>query len=270
MGWSDREYMRDSAPARSWAALGDAPASLALLTAHAAALLFVSMMRFDAGQAAADAMRLSAETATPAAILTHAWATNSFWTTVFVCWLIWVLGRPIESRIGGARLVLWYFAANLLAGAAYFAIAILRPAWATYPLTVPLGAAVAAIVWGWTQLPGEMTAIFGAAWPTARLAAVLGGISALWIAMSGGGGAAAWFGGGAVAGLGAQVLVSLPRRGARRRAEPARRERASKTRELDDIDDILAKISREGLASLTPRERRRLEAARQARLRRTN
>jgi hypothetical protein len=35
-----------------------------------------------------------------------------------------------------------------------------------------------------------------------------------------------------------------------------------------DIDDVLAKISRSGLTSLSPAERERLEAARQAKLRR--
>jgi hypothetical protein len=35
-----------------------------------------------------------------------------------------------------------------------------------------------------------------------------------------------------------------------------------------NVDDVLAKISREGMASLTPEERERLETARQDRLRR--
>ncbi len=272
MGWTDREYMRADSHAPLWRLGTSSPATSALIIAHIAALLLVAMMQVDAGRTWLEFITLSGTSLHWPAVVLHPFSTASFWTVLFVGWVLWTLGRLIEARIGSTRLVLAYFGFNTLAGAVFYLVAMLRPAWASAVLTVPLGALVAAIVWVWTRMPDERVGVFGMILPVAPFVAALGGIGVLSLALSAGSGAAAFLlagsaSGGAVFALAGVRVNPLPRLHNLRLRASATSQRGA-TPGDDDIDDLLEKISRHGLQSLTSAERRRLERARQERLRR--
>lgn len=276
MSWEHRSYSwdsgRDARPSPRNLLL--TPVTLALLIVHATGFLVVQMMLFDVGRDAAAFFPLVGAASHPAAIVLHPVSTQSVLSLAFVLLIVWSAGKTLETALGGVRLLRAYLAGNLIAGGVYFGLARLLPASAQAPLMEPIGALAA---WGALAVHHfgrEVTPIFGRSIPVRRLIAICCGVVALLMLARYGTGSIAWLvaacAGGALPLAFETVRFARPWRGTRRRAEPRTARESRSAPSEADIDEILAKISREGLDSLTESERARLEEARQLRLRRAS
>lgn len=223
----------------------------------------------------------------PIAILLHPLAAKGPVQMLVILLAIWSLAARVEQNSGPARMIAGYIGGNLLAGVAFFAFARISPALASYELVAPLGAIAAwsAAAWQWQQY--EALNIFGMEVSMRRMVLFAGLIVIAVGLVQAGGGAMAWIIA-LVAGAAAGPLVDMgfavaanritaPRRVARvvrrpttRRVRPSIPPAPVATETDDDIDEILAKISRSGIGSLSEDERQRLERARLARLGRDN
>lgn len=206
--------------------------------------------------------------------------------TLFVCFVIGALGRMAEERLGAARMLTLYLLGNTLAGFAYLLAVVFAPAFARAPLDHPVGALAAWSLWAWRHLKFEYAPVMGRMRPIARIVTVAAGIVAVLEVFSHGGGALLWVAAAAVGSTAVFVLPLLERAGRRfargsgatrpskRITVPSRSDLRTIVRPSEggseeigvDVDAILAKISREGMASLTAVERQQLERARLARL----
>ncbi len=279
MGWQDRDYS-DGAygepVSTTWGIRRPPNATLALMVVHGAAYLLAVALDRGQGQVIADRFVLSGATANRLGILLHPLGTTRFLTALFVVLALWSVGGRLEVRFGMRHLVALYLVCNVAAGAIYLAVARGLPALAVMPLDYPVGALAGFCVVAGLRLRYEAVLILGRVTSAAKLYAVCGAVVIVLAIAGARAGAVAWLAGVIAGGL-AALLVELgpalvkPRqyrvRRVIRRSVPRPRA-APVTLEEPDIDDILAKISREGLASLTDAERERLEAARQAKLRR--
>lgn len=292
MGWEDRTYSYESDVQRGpgWRATLP-PATFALLIIHFVAFVILQMMRFDVGRASASVFPLAGADAHPAAILLHPIATENILSMLLTLYVIWALGGRIEMLLGGRTLIGTYVSSNLVAGAAYFALARGWPAGAALPLAIPAGALLGWGVLAWRRMGGEPVSVFGWMTTLGRLLAIVGALFLAFPLLGSGPGAVAYVAAALAGGVlvlfrdALPVLWNAPRspRRARtpqrvrshrredgRRSAALRDEAAGPPDNPPDIDDILAKISREGLSALTAEERERLEQARQARLQRTD
>jgi membrane associated rhomboid family serine protease len=280
VSWQDRDYSDEfqSEPiATSWLRRRPPTATLVLMILHGAAFGLILMLQHGGGEVVVGMVTLKGAESHPVGILLHPLATGGFLSALFAVLALWSLGARLEPRLGAARLVEFYVLGNVAAGAAYFGLARLAPLLATTPLDSPIGALSALCLVAYRQLRNEPVQVFGYITTAARVyagCAVL--IVGLALIVSGFGGVA-WLLATVVGGGSALPLEYrlVPHRARRRRG--ARLVRPSLpqpvTRADSDeiyIDDILAKISREGLGALTRAERRRLEAARQEKLRRSH
>ena len=281
MSWRERDYSQAGYGAGSLGGRFRAPpaGALALIITHVVAFLIVLMMRFGEGQELAAALLLSGEQAAahPLAILLHPYATGNFLALAITVFAIWVLAGRVEARHGARRMLALYFLGNLLAGAAYFVFARWLPGLAGLALDHPTGAMVAWCVLAYRGLSGQQVNVLGTMRPLSRVVAVavlvLVGLMLAFHRL----GAIAWLVAIATGGLACPLVEKLAARKTRQPTPPQRQRRRRRALQPSipqepspsdepDIDDILAKISREGVDALTPAELDRLEAARQAKL----
>ncbi len=272
VGWEDRGYSSQPSFGMQRAVRSLLGSIVPLLVLHALAFGVLAMMRFEVGQRIAVAFPLTATSPSLSGVLLHPVATPNLFTLLMVLWAIWALGRRVEADFGVKSAYAWYLSANLVAGLVFWLLARAGVAGANMPLEVPAGALTAWGVMLWQQRRNAPVSVFGfATTEGAVLAALAVGTAVLALARGGVGGlpwllAAAAGGATVLAPRAARVLAWRRRRVASSSSTAARPSRVA-PRVGNDVDDLLAKISREGLASLTAAERDRLESARQARLR---
>jgi len=282
MSWRDRDYAHawEGESGRVVRGVHLPPrGTLALIVLHVLAFLVVWGLRSDEGLDVSALLAVSGPAPHPLAILVHPIAIARLGTLALVIFAAWTLGARLESRFGTARVLALYICGNVLAGAVCFAVARWQPDLAAAALNFPAGALVAWCVSAWRRLADEFFMIFGRLLMVAKAAALAAVIAAGVILLLNGAGAAGLLAGAAVGGVAdplVEGLAALRRRRARwrsptpaehRRTRPATRP-SQPTPDEPNIDDILAKISRAGLDSLTQAERDRLEAARRAKQRR--
>jgi membrane associated rhomboid family serine protease len=275
MGWQDREYGNGpyaDADAGVWSRVRrPTGVTLGLMIGHVAALLLATLLRRDLAGAAES---LTWIVTSPLGILLHPYLTSKLLTGVFVVLALWSLGGRLEARIGHGRLLTVYLLGNLLAGSVYWALVHAAPPLAAAPLEYPVGALAAFCLLAWRVLRHDAVAVFGRTTSTAMVYAISAAIvitlqllterqgAVAWVLAAGGGTAAV----GLVQGL-AHVIGAARQRRPRVHPSIPRAPRPAPTAE-PELDDLLAKISRGGLDSLTPAEHERLEAARRRLLRR--
>jgi membrane associated rhomboid family serine protease len=257
----------------TWGIRRPPSATLALMVAHGAAYLSTVAL----GQATADRFALSGDTATRLGILLHPLGTTHLTTALFVILALWSLGGRLEVRLGLRHLVALYVAGNLAAGAIYLAVARGLPTLAAMPLDYPAGALAGFCVVAGLRLRDEAIQVLGRVTSAAKVYAICGAVVIVLAIADARVGAVAWLAAVVAGGLGALLVEYWPALVRPRQYRVRRVLRPSVARprpvvppvtlEEPDIDDILAKISRHGLASLTDGDRQRLEAARQAKLR---
>lgn len=294
MGWQDREYSqthsgligRLSGRIRvTWAIT-----FLLLLHAVAAAMMLILHSGRDADVVRAH-VQLGDGALHPLAVLLHPFAMTNPLVIALVLFFLWALGRQLGETMTNAQLLLCVGGANLAAGFVYLTVALLSPTFATRVLDYPLGA-LAGLLWlTWYSLGDQQITLAGHSFGGRTLYAACAGLAVLFAFMNHGAGALAWLGA-ALAGAGATwgilkimvrvadrpvLTVPLPeppkrrsRRGTRSGTspEPAARRANQPTATQPEIDQILTKISREGMQALTPEERNCLEEARRELLRR--
>jgi membrane associated rhomboid family serine protease len=282
MGVWDRDYTKaERRPGRrsvDWRSHLPCGGALALIIAHVLGFVVMLVVRHHASTTVLALFVLEGASSHPAAILLHPISSASPLTLLFVVGAMWTLGGRIESRFGTARLVWLYALGTIIAGTVYFGFAQMAPELAGYALAMPVGALAAWVLAAWRNLSDEMVSVFGRLVTVAKAAAIGATSVATWIFFWNGPAATGWLIAAAAGSL-AYLVVNVVRGNARVATEPPRREanapRPAPRRDdarpataAPDVDEILAKINREGLDALTPTERERLEAARQARLRR--
>jgi len=280
MGIYDREYTK-SRPGREsgldWGAILGPRGALMLIGLHLLGFVVALVLRHDAGAKATVTFVLHGSVSHPAAIVLHPIGGGSVLTFVFVVGVIWTLGRRIETRFGTGRLLGLYALGTLIGGSVYFGFAQTAPELAVYPLALPVGGLAAWVLGAWRGLSDETVSIFGrlttAAKASAIGAVVVAGLVFFWHGPA----ATAWLIAAAAGSLAWPALnvirgpvgaPAAPRQGKTQapRRQAGRNEAGTPAGDAP-IDDVLAKISREGLDALTSEERKRLEAARRAKLR---
>lgn len=277
MGWRDREYSSEfdelHTPTSRLGIRRPAGGTLALMILHGAAFILMKMLEGSDGAFAVALCTLGAGDFHPLAVFLHPLASVRLFSSLFVVLALWSLGGRLEPRLGLPRFLTVYVAGNLAAGITYFALGRPIPALATAPLDYPVGALAGLTFVAWQRLQHDEVQVFGKLTSVAKMYAVCAAIVVGLALLADGAGAIAWIVA-AGAGAGAAALVqrwsfsvALPTHHQRRIVRPSIPKRPSPPAEAPDVDDILAKISREGLAALTDAERQRLEAARQAKLR---
>ncbi|TWT42309.1 Rhomboid family protein [Phycisphaerae bacterium RAS1] len=281
MSWENRDYSQEGwreASSTPWREYLPTRAAAWLIAVHLAAFALTLMLAYDSGRASVAMLALRGDNPQPLAMLTHPLAPSGLFALLFAVLFIWSFGSFIESQVGPLRLIVLYVSGNLLAGAAYFGFSRWQPPLAQSPLDTPVGALAAWAMLAFLRMRFEYRPVFGKLYPVPNIVAVCAGILAALELFRGGPGAAAWIIAAAAGAIGGAMPERLPRlRGARPRLRPVVRPSIVRVVARDDepldetdadanIDDVLAKISREGIGSLTEAERERLEAARRAKL----
>ncbi len=281
MAWRDRDYSKDE----PWTQHGPLRSSIrwpggltaTLVLAHVAAFILLLVVRTEPdGAALANSLGLSDKSARLWAIFTHPFATPSLLSLLITVFILWTLAARVERLFGWRRMLALYACGNILAGTAFYALARLSPPLATAGLDSPTGAFAAWVVMAYRGMGGQMVSLFGGTYRLSRVIAVTLAIMTGLMLMLRGFGAIGWLAAIAAGACAEPLLASLsnsmatlPRR--RRVVRPSipREDFPREQREPDpyDVDDILAKISRGGMESLTAADRKRLELARQAKLR---
>jgi len=204
----------------------------------------------------------------PAAIVLHLFAGRGAFLSdllglVFIGLVLWSLVARVESRIGAARTLAVYALAPLSAGLAYFGLARLLPGLAAAPLTTPAGALTAFCLLAWLRLRDETVFVAGYPLGMGTVAAVLAGLIIVFPLVAYGTGAGVWLAAVTSGTLVGTAAAAVPVRARRPQGlRPLRRIRRPPP--VPDIDDILDKIRRRGIDSLTPDEQRRLHEASEA------
>ncbi len=284
MGVWDRDYsMAERRPGRrsvDWRSHLPCGGVLALIIAHVLGFAVMLVVRRHAGTTVLALFVLEGASSHPTAILLHPISSSSPLTLLFLVGAMWTLGGRIESRFGTAPLLWLYVLGTIIAGAVYFGFAQVAPELAAYALAMPAGALAAWARAAWRSLSDEMVSVFGRLVTVAKAAAIGATIVATWIFFWNGPAATGWLIAAAAGSL-AWPPVNAVRGGTHpptkprwpREAKPARpwphNAEVQSTRDEHAVDDLLAKISREGTDALTPAERDRLEATRRAQLRRS-
>jgi membrane associated rhomboid family serine protease len=283
MGVWDRDYSKSGYERRvggiGWRAHLPPRGALLLVVLHVLAFFVLRVLQHDRGDAAVLMFRLRNDALHPAGILLHPFGNLSLWTLLLVVYAIWKLGGHLEARFGTARLWGTYLAGTLIAGVVFVGFAQLSGAHASHALVLPVGALAAWVLGAWQRLGDEMVSIFGKLTTTAKATALGAAIVAGLVFLFNGPGATGWLIAAAAGSLGWPIVSLAGRLGrAMTTGRPARRGRAvnpaPRTESPESVaadavlDELLDKISREGLEALDPAERARLEAARRAKLRR--
>lgn len=282
MSWQDRDYSQylDEGPTVfSSQPLRRNRAALALLIFHTACAVLLISLLIAGARLPEEYLAISAAAPNWWTILTHPAASVDFFRVLLTLLILWTIAPRIEEMFGRSRLLQSYLLGNLAAGAVFFSVARLRPAWTAQPLDYPVGAGIAWLVLFWQTARHEMTLIAGRQMRMGNVIAVVGGVLLLLTLAIGGTGSIGWMLSAAVGGaVGVWQPLQLNIRMSRRRTPmsgkswPATRLRVVETTSepaADDakIDEILKKISRDGIASLSEADREKLEAARQSKLR---
>lgn len=293
MGWQDRDYNAETegGAGRFWRDFRmflPPPATLALVLVHFIAYFVVLGVGYGRTPQEAVPLALSSGYLSPYAVLAHPIAANSGLASTLGILAVWIGGAALENLIGPNRLFTLYVLGNVFAGIGYVALAGFVPTLATAPLAIPLGAISAWTVVVARHYPYEILSLFGFSVRIIRFLVVVLAVAGLASLFRYQLGAAAVLAAAVTAAGAAYMLevaatrhsVRSPRRPPRRRSRPLEApemeyldedEQIPDEEEIDasiNIDDLLEKISRTGIGSLSPDERDRLEQARQERLRR--
>lgn len=273
MGWQERDYSDQTYRERlsaAWAVARPPRVTLALMILHGVA--FVILLVLSAREGGGPALALVAPVDT-VGVVAHAVATTSLFTALFVVLALWSLGGRLEPLLGGPRLLGYYLLGTAAGGAAYFGTARAAALLATGPLDYPVGVLAGLCLLAARAFRHERVHVLGWATSAGRLYAILAAIVVGLEVVRYGPGGAAWLSaavaGAAAVGL-AEEVGRRPHRTGHRRGRRSVRPSIPEDDaphplfETPDIDDLLAKISRSGLGSLTPAERQRLEDARRA------
>lgn len=266
MSWEHREWSRPDARGilarldRRWL---PPPATSVVLGLFLAGMIALTV----AGAQKSEWVVLRADTARATAILLHAFAANGAFQALLMVVSIAALGSVVEHRVGPLRTAALAFAGPAFAGLAFFSVGRLVPPLATYPLVAPFGALAALGVCAWHVADFESVAFFGAPVGLRRMLLIVAAVLVALALFAAGPGALAWLAALAAGGACAPLLLialSAGRRTPRRaRSKPiARSRREPPALDVPEIDEILAKISRSGLGSLSEAEREQLDVAR--------
>ena len=243
--------------------------------------------------------------ARPLAILLHPFTPNAarfglgIFILLFSIGMHLSLGNLVLQHFGQRRLLSLFIVGSLLSGFFYFSAGLLTPALAAHPLDYPAGGFAAWAFLAWRGLKFEYVPIGEKLYALPSVIAIFAGVLLAFELITGGVGAFQWIAAALFGALAVFVApyfegVGWPRwRGRRSKVRPSvhrggdvgpelaaieakllgssqslERGTSPATRSADvEIDAILEKISRSGVAALTPVEKAALEAARQARLR---
>ena len=248
--------------------------SLVLIGLHVVSFLALRMTQADEGHALGPLLGLAGGEGPAWGVLLHPLATERVLTLLFVVFVIWALGGRLEARDGPGQMLVMYVGGNLLAGAVYFVAARWQPELASLELDYPAGAFAAWCLMAWRSMRSDFISVFGWMSTVAKLVAIAAGVSIALRLLGNGMGAVAWLAAiaaGSTAASMTEGVWALRRRSSRPRPatrRPARRRpKAARTPAEPDIDEILARISREGMDALSQEDLDRLEAARRAKLR---
>jgi hypothetical protein len=283
MSWRERDYTWFSESSgeaiRDWRSLLPPAGATGLLVAHLTGFILALLLRHGVSDNAAESIALT-NALNFWTVLTHPIATTNGLMLSSAIFAIWSLAGRIETFFGMRRMLGLYFGGNILGGLAYVVVAFYRPMNASASLAEPVGGVMAWLVTAWVLLPFENVNIFGRTFTLRSAALTFAGVVAAFTVLQYGPGSTAWVAaacaGAAVAPALDAIQAALDRRTGRtaRNSRPARRIDAPRPGSdesppaIPEIDDLLAKISRSGLGSLSDEERSRLESARLARLKR--
>lgn len=286
MGWQDRDYSQyldDGPSVFSAASIRRSRVSQVLLIVHIAAAVMLLSLTLAGTDLTPVVLAITAPSPGWWTILTHPFASVDFFRVLLTGLILWSLAPRIEELFGKARLIQSYLLGNFAAGAVFWGVARWRPAWASQPLDYPVGAGIAWLVLYWQIARHEMTVIAGKPMRVGIVIAVIGGVLIVLSLAIGGIGAIGWLIAAVVGGVvGICQPLKLNIRLPQRRLPPIKRPRPAvlerreerhppQRKSSDDIelDEILKKISRDGMGSLTDEDRAKLETARQLKLRKT-
>lgn len=288
MSWRDRDYYKEESwtgARSSGMAFRRPPVATAVLMAlHVlvGGLLWVTSQGEPPDAISLAAFSFSEQNAPLLAIVLHPFASHSVISLLLSVLIVWMLGGHVERQRGARAMLGMYVVGNLLAGVAFFAVAHAWSPLGAFPLDYPAGALGAWAVAAVRPMWGEMVMVFGKPQPVSQVACISGAIAAGVMVALHRFGAVGWVSAVVAGSLGETLLAWLPALPARRRGprivrpsishEPPPDETpfAEPTPEDEVLDELLAKISRSGIESLTDEERARLEAARRAKLRRVD
>lgn len=296
MSWQEREYNwkgDNPGPWRDWKAyLPTRAAGVLIAIQFVGTVLYLLLLneKNANAQQVETWFRLSTTQTHPIAILLHPLGTG-FSYLISAIAIIWTLGSKLDDTIGSRKLWWLYVVGNLMAGATFFAIATAAPAAALTPLMFPIGGFAAWCFVAWRVLQMEFIPVFGHFVSSSKVTAVAALIVVVAVVLPNPVGAVAWLAAILSGAAGVLVIDGIWQLAERKRRTPVRLTRRvprpSVAPDDDDADEptwqpeptteppadereldrLLAKISREGIGSLTADERDKLEAARQAKLR---
>ena len=268
MSWHERDYHKVGHVSNEQRGLHGGlppPVSLALIVVHAIAFCVMVVSGTEGGPAAS--LPLRSGNLSIAALLAHPFATSHPLGLGLTLLGIWTVAGRIEVRYGGARVMLLYVAGNVAAGLSFAVYARFLPDGGMFALTIPVGGLAAWCGAAWFGLNDEYVSIFGRLTSVARAAAIGSAIVAGFVLLLKSSACAAWITAMIVGGASGMLLQTWgPTLSFRIRRPPVRQETKSDSgpiRPSTGIDVILDKIARDGIGSLTAKERARLDAARQ-------
>ncbi|MCH7870789.1 MAG: hypothetical protein IID33_03730 [Planctomycetes bacterium] len=270
MSWHERDYHKagyvtnEQRGLRGWL---PPPVSLGLIVGHTVAFCVLLVSSAQSGAA----LVLWSENLHIAALLAHPFATSHPLGLSLTVFGIWIVAGRIEGRYGWSRVLLLYVAGNVAAGLSFAAYARLLPDGGMFALTIPVGGLAACCGAAWFGLSDEYVSVFGRLTSVARAAAIGCAIAVGCVLLLESSACAAWITAVIVGGASGMLVqawgptLSFPIRRARVRpkTKPAP---VRPIRRPTGIDVILDKIARDGIGSLTVKERAQLDAARQTML----
>jgi len=273
MGWQDRDYGNEATYRDPTGTPGGVrrppPTTLTLMIVHGVMFLVMLVLAAEKQEGASiPLLQLVDARQHPAGIILHPIASARVFGTAFVVLALWSLAGRLEQRLGGRRMLLIYGIGSMAAGTTFHIMAQFAEQLAKSPLDYPVGALAAMCVVAWGCFRNDSIQVLGRTTTIAKVYAICAAIVAALELMRGGQGAVAWLlaaaAGGAAAPL-SQWLAGF--RGRRRRVvRPSIPHENTPRRVEPDIDDVLVKISRDGMNALSDEEHRRLEEARRAKL----
>lgn len=297
MSWRDRDYSRvghgadERRPASSRL---PPPACLSLVLLHTGAFIaqWATDGRLGAGLAMSDA-HSAAWT-----ILIHPYVTTNAISLGLFAFVCWTLAARLEERWGAIRLILLYLTGNVVAAIVFLGYVWVFKIAPSLILAAPFGALAAWCGAGWRGMRADYVMIgsrltlissavgYGALIVVGGVVFFIGADSAAWLAAVVAAGMTGVFADALrISALGDRLgaLLRRVRSGRHSTDRPSRSRRpvssarsgttgatqnssAPGSTSPGEIDDILSKIRREGVASLTESERERLENVRRSML----
>jgi hypothetical protein len=246
------------------------PVSLGLIVVHTIAFCVLLVSSGEGGAAAA--LPLWSGNLRIAALLAHPFATSHPLGLGLTVFGIWTVAGRIEGRYGWSRVMLLYVAGNVVAGLSFAAYARVLPEGGMFALTIPVGGLAAWCGAAWFGLSDEYVSIFGRLTSVARAAAIGSAIAAGFVLLLESSACAAWITALIVGGASGMLVQAwgptLSFKIRRRPVRPKTKPDPGPIRPPVVIDVILDKIARDGIDSLTAKERERLDAARETMLER--